>query len=213
MNEKVMNLLREKPLIIPKILFKNYKKMNITEEEFIVLIFLLNLGDKIIYNPEFFSSELNINKYKVMEIINNLFEKKVISIIVEKNIGNKTEEYITFDMLYSKLMNDVIECEENVKIETDVFSTFENEMGRPISPMEYDMIKQWVSDYKKELVIEALKEAVYNGVSNFRYIDKILYEWKKKGINNLDMLLKEKNLYNKRKEQVDYFEYNWLEDE
>lgn len=213
MNEKVMNLLREKPLIIPKILFKNYKKMNITEEEFIVLIFLLNLGDKIIYNPEFFSSELNINKYKVMEIINNLFEKKVISIIVEKNIGNKTEEYITFDMLYSKLMNDVIECEENVKIETDVFSTFENEMGRPISPMEYDMIKQWVSDYKKELVIEALKEAVYNGVSNFRYIDKILYEWKKKGINSLDMLLKEKNLYNKRKEQVDYFEYNWLEDE
>ena len=27
----------------------------------------------------------------------------------------------------------------------------------------------------------ALKEAVYNGVPNLRYIDKILYEWNRKG--------------------------------
>ena len=31
MNNKVIDILKEKPIIIPKVLFKNYKKLNITK--------------------------------------------------------------------------------------------------------------------------------------------------------------------------------------
>ena len=76
------------------------------------------------------------------------------------------------------------------------------------------MIKKWIEEYKYEIIIEALKEAVYNGTTNFRYIDSILSNWKKNGIKNKEELISYKNKYRKsKKEKVDYFEYNWLEDE
>ena len=214
MDEKIITLLQEKPLVIPKIIFKTYKKLNITEEELILLLFMIDSGNKMIYNPEYFTEELGFNKYKVMELINDLYEKKIIDIIVEKNNLNKSEEYITLDLLYHKLVNDILDKQDDVEVDnSDIFSIFENEMGRTISPMEYDMVKGWITDYNKEVVIEALKEAVYNGVNNFRYIDKILFEWRKKGIKTKDDVIKDKNVYRTKKEKVDYFEYNWLEEE
>ncbi len=215
MDNKLLELLQEKPLIVPKIIFNKYKKLNITEEELILLIYMINMGNKVTYNPELFSKELDINKYKVMELINSLFEKQIINVIVEKNSLNKTEEYIVFDLLYNKLIKEIIGVEDKKEeVGNDIFTIFEQELGRTISPMEYDMIKTWVTDYNKEIVIEALKEAVYNGVNSFRYIDKILSEWNKKGIKTKDDVIRDKNNYrNKKKENVDYFEYNWLEEE
>lgn len=214
MDNKLIELLQEKPIIVPKIIFNKYKKLNITEEELILLIYMINVGNKITYNPELFSSELEINKYKIMELINSLFEKQIINIVVEKNSINKTEEYIVFDLLYNKLIKDIIGEEPEEEVSSDIFTIFEQELGRTISPMEYDMIKTWVTDYNKEIVIEALKEAVYNGVNSFRYIDKILIEWHKKGLKTKEDVIKDKNNYrNKKKENVEYFEYNWLEDE
>ena len=215
MDDKLLELLQEKPIVIPKIIFNKYKKLNITEEELILLIYMINIDSKVTYNPELFSKELDINKYKVMELINSLFEKQIINIVVEKNQYNKTEEYIVFDLLYNKLIKEIIGVEEKTEeVGNDIFTIFEQELGRTISPMEYDMIKTWVTDYNKEIVVEALKEAVYNGVNSFRYIDKILSEWNKKGLKTKDDVIKDKNNYrNKKKENVEYFEYNWLEDE
>ena len=215
MDNKLLELLQEKPIVVPKIIFNKYKKLNITEEELILLIYMINVGNKVTYNPELFSNELDINKYKVMELINSLFEKQIINIIVEKNQYNKTEEYIVFDLLYNKLIKEIIGVEEKTEeVGNDIFTIFEQELGRTISPMEYDMIKTWVTNYNKEIVIEALKEAVYNGVNSFRYIDKILSEWNKKGLKTKDDVIRDKNNYrNKKKENVDYFEYNWLEEE
>ena len=36
--------------------------------------------------------------------------------------------------------------------------------------------------YLQLSITSALKEAVINGASNLRYIDKIIYEWTKKGV-------------------------------
>lgn len=216
MNDNLINLIKEKPIIIPKLLFKNYKKLNITDEEFIILIYMMNIDEKITYNPEIFVTDLNIDKYKSMELINNLMEKNIISIKKEKNNSNKMEEYIYLEMLYDKLANLLIK-EETVE-EPDLenlFTTFEKEFGRTISPMEYELIKRWVSDkIPEELIIEALKEAVYNGVSNMRYIEKILDDWQRKSIKTKEDVTKDKNNFkNKKKKEVEVYDYNWLEDE
>ncbi len=215
MNEKIINILKEKPIIIPRILFLKYKDLGLTNDEFILLMFMLDIGDKIEYNPEFIATSLKINKFKVMELINNLFEKKIINIVVEKNKHGKTGEYISMELLYDKIFKELLIEDEPVKeINSDVFTIFEQELGRVITPLEYEMIKKWIEEYKYEIIIEALKEAVYNGTTNFRYIDSILSNWKKNGIKNKEELISYKNKYRKsKKEKVDYFEYNWLEDE
>ena len=71
----------------------------------------------------------------------------------KKNSLNKTEEYIVFDLLYNKLIKEIIGVEEpKEEVGNDIFTIFEQELGRTISPMEYDMIKTWVTNYNKEIV-------------------------------------------------------------
>ncbi len=66
----------------------------------------------------------------------------------------------------------------------DIFSVFEEEFARPITPMERETISQWLDKDKvgETLVMMALREAVFNNKLNFRYIDKILLDWR---TNNL----------------------------
>lgn len=65
------------------------------------------------------------------------------------------------------------------KEERNLFSIFEKEFGRPLSPMELETISGWVDAdrYPDELILLALKEAVFAGKLHFRYIDRILLEW------------------------------------
>lgn len=218
MEEKILDLLKARPIMIPRYLFKNYKRLNITEEELIILIYIIDLGNKVEYNPIYLSKELDMDKYKVMELINNLVEKKIVTMIVEKNSDNKSGEYISLDLFYIKIFNLLIDSnreEEKTTDNSDIFSIFESEFGRTISPMEIEIIKGWTTDgLTHDLIIEALKEATYNGVSNLRYIDKILYEWKKKGFKTKDDIVKDKDNYrNTKKDKKDVFDYNWLDEE
>lgn len=217
MQEKVIDLLKTPPFYIPKVLFTNYKKLNITEEELVILIYILNLGNKIIYNPQIFTDELEMDRYKVMQLLTNLSEKNLINIKVEKNDRGISEEYIYLDVLYKKLFAITLEKQNtNSSLEnTDLFTLFETELGRSLSPMEYEIIKEWTNNnYSDELIKEALKEAIYNNVRNLKYIDRILYTWKTKGIKTKKDIIKDKKKYRKPTSiMTDVFDYNWLEEE
>ena len=94
-------------------------------------------------------------------------------------------------------------------------STFESEFRRPLTGTEFEVIKAWMEKmYNEDLILAALKEAVYNGATNIRYIDTILYEWNKKGLKtkeDVDNYLN--NRYeNKKIDETAVFEYNWLDD-
>ena len=215
MDENIINLLKEKPLYIPKILFKNYKLLNLTEEELIILIYLLNIDTKIVYNPKVIAEELNQDKYKIMQLLNNLNEKNIITIKTEKNELNKTEEYIYLDTIYTKLFNIIIDKKEETNIDnTDIFSLFESELGRTLSAMECEIIKGWLNDNISEVLLkEALKEAVYNDAKSLKYIDRILYTWKQKGIKTKEDIIKDKRNFRNSKKTKEVFDYNWLEED
>ncbi|CAM3127612.1 DnaD domain protein [Paenibacillus lupini] len=71
---------------------------------------------------------------------------------------------------------------------SNIFSVFEQEFGRLLSPMECETITGWVDQdrYQDELIRFALKEAVFAGKLNFRYIDRILIEWSRNRVTNVD---------------------------
>jgi len=211
MDNNVLNLLQDKPIVVPRILFNNYRKLNIEEEELVIIMLIISLGNKIEYNPDIFVQELNLDRRKVMMIINNLKEKNLLDLEMVKN-GRITSEYISLSLLYDKLLNIVIDKkEEDTKIDSSIFSIFEEELGRTLSPMEYEHIKEWVMNIKsEELIKAALKEAVMNGVSNFRYIDTILNEWVKKGYKNKEDILKDRENYRKSKKSIETFDMDWL---
>lgn len=208
--DNLINLLKERPLVAPRILFSNYKKLNITDSELIIIIVLLSFGEKIEFDPEEFSKVISGSKHEVMKLINSLIEKNIISLVIDKTDKRK-HEYITFDLLYEKLFNIIIDKKEETSIDNSVFSVFENELGRMLSPMEYEQIKEWLtSGISPTLITCALKEAVLNGVSNFRYIDSILNDWKKKGYKKKEDITKERETYRSNKKRVEVFDTDWL---
>ena len=211
MEEKVIELIKDKPIVIPRILFSNYRKLNISDPELVIIMILLSLGDKVIYNPEEFAKTSGWKKHEIMEVVNSLVQKNIISFEVEK-IDKKAYEYLSLDLLYEKLFNLVIAPnEEKKKIDTSVFDTFETELGRTLSPMEYEQIKEWItSGNSEEMIIYALREAVLNGVSNLRYIDSILNEWRKKGYKNRSDITRDRETYRSKKGKVSVYDTDWL---
>lgn len=208
--DSIMELLKNKIYQIPQILLFNYKKMGLTELELIILIYLWNDLDNI-YNPKKISNDLGIEIKSVLEAINNLSEKGILKLSIMK-INNVRNEIINLDLLYEKLAF-IIMKKENTGVETSLFETYEKELGRGLTPTEYEIINSWLdSEYSEELILLALKEAVYNGVTNFRYIDRIIFEWHKKGIRTKDDVEKNRKEYKKSKENKDLFDYDWLND-
>ena len=209
--DKIIELLRSNNIQISKTLLFNYKRLNILDNEFIVLIYLIN---EPMYNPKQMGIDLNIPFPEVLEIINSLTEKNILKIELA-NINNIRTEIVNLDLLYDKLAFLIIKKEDKVEKPTSLFDTFEQELGRTLSPMEYEIINGWLSICTEEIILLALKEATYNGVSNFRYIDRIINEWNKKGIKTKEDV--EKNRKNFKKNQnnnknQELFDYDWLND-
>ena len=188
-SSKLIEIFKDGNLVVPIYLLKNYKNFKLELNEFVYLMYLYNRGDNLLFDPNGFSHELNMDLTSVMELTSSLTEKGFITVDVSKNEKGFMEEVVVLDNFYNKLkmyvLDDINKNEEKEKEESTIFEVIEKEFGRTLSSMEYEIIKAWLdSNISEELIREALKEAVLNVVNNLKYIDKILYEWGKKGIKN-----------------------------
>ena len=206
MTGKVIDILKNGNISFPKMLLTNYKKLKITEKELIVLIYLIDDNE---FDPERIATDLNIKPIDVLTVVSSLSKKDIVKLESVTN-NNVCEEYVCLDELYNKLAISLMENETESK-DTTLFDKFEKEFGRTLSPIEYEIIGAWIEgDFSEELILLALKEAIYNGVSNLRYIDKILYEWNKKGIKSKEDIEKEREKFSKKDSKKEVFDYDWL---
>lgn len=219
MKENLKKVLRSKKFVVSDILMKIAYEKKLGLNEFIVLIYLENdLSDN--FEIDLISKTLGISVNDAMEAFNSLMLKGLVSLDSVKGIDRRFNEVVNLDNVYDcvfeELNNEVI-----TEKKEDIFKVFERELGRTISSMELELINGWlVSGTSEEMILGALREAVYNGVSNFRYIDKIIYEWEKKGFKSMDDVNNYlKNRYNEKpkektvlKKEEDILDYDWLDD-
>lgn len=210
-----MNLISSKNIVIPMYIYKILPKLDVDFETFFFLMYLYNLDERIIFNPQKIADEFGITIKEVLLYVDTLSSKKLISFEIIKNDKNVSEEYLSLKYFYDKISLLLMDEEkETTNYDNSIFDLIEKEFGRVLSPIEYEIIKAWhengISD---ELIKEALKEATFNGVSNLRYIDKILYEWQKKGFKNAKDVENNRKKFHKKNDKVEVFEYNWLEDD
>ena len=220
-SSKLIDIFKDGNIVIPKFFIKNYKELKLECEEFMFLMYLYNKGNKFLFDPSMFSEELNLELKDVMNYISILTDKGFIKVEVLKNDKNIMEEVVILDDFYNKLAYLTINEVNNKEVDSNIFEVIEKEFGRTLSPIELEIIKAWLdSNTSEELIREALKEATFNGVSNLRYIDKILYEWGKKGIKSVtdvENLRKNKNKGKSNKDEdvdiSDIVDWNWFDEE
>ena len=203
MMSKITELIKNGSITIPKLLITNYKNLKITEKELILIIYL---SDKDDFDPERISKDLNIKIPDVLKMIDSLSKKDILKIEMTKT--GIVSEKINMDELYNKLALTIIN-EKEEKVST-IYDKIEKEFGRPLSPVEYQIIGAWLDDnYQEEIIEEALKEAIFSDAKSLKYIDRILSNWKSKGIKNKEDIKKTKP----KKTKKEVFEYDWLNEQ
>jgi len=185
----------KKDFIINTNIVKTISNLDITIKEFMLLLYFININNSL--DLKNIKDKIGLDDEDILNTYSSLLTKKLISVSLVKTNG-LSSEVINLDMFYDKLIMNT----KTEEVSTDIYSKFESEFGRVLSPIEYETINRWLSSgVKEDLILSALKEAVVSGACNLRYIDKIIYSWTKKG---------------KSEEKEDYqelFDYDWLGDE
>lgn len=172
-------------LIIETKFIKEILKFDLSLNEFLLLVYFDNAFDSS-FDVNLISKVLLMSEDKIIAAYSNLLEKQLIKVEASKNAEGKMCEKVSLDPLYQEVM---LQDKKQMKKEDkdDIFSTFEKEFGRTLSGTDYEIINAWIDKgFSVEIIKAALKEATYNGVNSLRYIDKILFEWQKKGIQKVE---------------------------
>ena len=186
-----------KDFVINNNIIKNISSLDINLDEFLLILYFINVS--LYLDTEDIKDKLGFNEEKVFNTFSSLLNKKYIEMDVSNKNGEVVEK-IKLDALYDRLAFSV----DNERNNSDIYGFFESELARTLSSYEYDLINKWLENGNSEETIkEALKEAIRNNVRSFKYIDKILYDWSKKGV---------KKRVEEEKTLEEMFEYDWLDD-
>ncbi|EJS61594.1 DNA replication protein DnaD [Bacillus cereus] len=220
-------------IAIPKLLMMHYKKLGLNETEFMVVLHVhtfLESGNSF-PTPSEISERMTITEMKCMEVIQALIQKGFLSLEGGQRSEAMMCESYSLQPLWEKilhfLMDESIEEEQKEKkqLQVNLYTVFEKEFGRPLSPFECETLGMWEDQdqHHPNLIQAALREAVMSGKLNFRYIDRILFEWKKNGIKTVDQAQNQGQKFRanqQRAQQMTKQEtkftgkvpfYNWLE--
>ncbi|MGI1768018.1 DnaD domain-containing protein [Streptococcus uberis] len=84
----------------------------------------------------------------------------------------------------------------------DLYQAFEQETGKPLSPMQIEELKYMLDDYKPDLILEALREAASQGKANFAYIQAILKRWRQDNLMTVELVRNAKAARERQKQGV-----------
>lgn len=190
------SVFESKDFVINSNIVKCISNIDITLDEFLLILYFINVSPLL--DTDDIKNKLGFDDEKAFNTFSSLLNKKYIEMIVDNKNGEVIES-VKLDPLYDRLaLNKKTESKS-----TDIFALFESELGRTLSSFEYELINKWLdSGVSENTIKEALKEAILNNVRNFKYIDKIIYEWSKNGVKKR----------NKEEKELDMFDYDWLDD-
>ncbi|WP_165620322.1 DnaD domain-containing protein [Streptococcus equi] len=188
-------------LVLPTALLFHYKDIFKSSDDFLVwqFFYLQNTTrlDELV--PSQIANALGKSVAEVNKAISSLtsqglLDMKTIELAGEiEIIFDASPVLVTLDQLLARDEKSELE-QQNINQLKLLVDEFERELGRFLSPMELEDLEKTVHDDQTDLdlVREALREAVFNGKTNWKYIQAILRNWRKEGITSLRQLEEKK---------------------
>ncbi len=211
MNEVVFNTLKGKDFVVKNFLIKVATELKLSLNETLLLIYFMNQEEPTL-NIQNITANIYLTEDEIMEAFTRLMGINLISVEVIKMKDGTRTEIISLDNIIKHATSEITKKHQDNQ-KQNLFETFEEEFGRGLSPMEYELINDWLNQgIEEDLIIQALKEATYNGAKNLRYISKILIAWQQKGYKNKEDINKSQKEENNDELLKDLFDYNWLDD-
>lgn len=222
MKEKQISDILLNQISIPNKLLSSYVKIGLDEADVMLLIQIHRFLQMNIEfpTPSQIANQLTLSEEQCATKLRDLFQRNFLEIKEFKNEQGQMSEAYSLEPLWQRLLvkqEDRIDENEEGKL----FIMFEKEFGRPLSPFEIDTINIWLDEdeLKPKIITSALREAVLMGKLNFKYIDRILREWKRKGVKSVEQAQQASESFRKgqvvktyKQEKRDTSVYfNWLD--
>lgn len=188
---------------VSALLLRSYRQLNLSDTEAMLLLQLMLFREaEGIEFPtmEQLAERTGSTTRAIEQIIGRLMKEGFLTIDerIDPMTGIQSEQYNWSGWLLKAAEWAADEKRESRRAERrtvkrasdpgNIFAIFEQEFGRLLSPMECETITGWLDEdrYADELIRFALKEAVFAGKLSFRYIDRILIEWSRNRVTNVD---------------------------
>ena len=183
-------------LVLPNDLLFNFHKIFDNSDDFLVwqFFYLKNTTSIEEISPNQIAESIGKSVAEVNRSMSNLTEKGLLQY---KTIVLNGEIEAVFDALPALERLDEIVGSHSTTVQTvpqnvlkDLVETFQQELGRLLTPFEIEDLTKTIQDDKTnpELVIAALREAVFNGKANWKYIQAILRNWRREGITTVSQV-------------------------
>lgn len=180
---------------VPNILLEYYPQFGLDEKEVLFLLELLRLKSRGV--------ELSIKEVVANSHYNEEDVPMILARLVEDGfVAVSRRGEISLSAFFEKIreawgwrearnQNRAMEQEQTQIVDQEfsaIYLKFQDEMGRPLSSIEGEQIKDWFTGLSMtgEMIYEALKKAVLLDKRNFQYINKILLDWHGKGYKTLE---------------------------
>ena len=183
-------------LVLPNDLLFHFHKIFDNSDDFLVwqFFYLQNTTSIEEISPNQIAESIGKSVAEVNRSMSNLTEKGLLQY---KTIVLNGEIEAVFDALPALERLDEIVVSHSTTVQTvpqnvlkDLVETFQQELGRLLTPFEIEDLTKTIQDDKTnpELVIAALREAVFNGKANWKYIQAILRNWRREGITTVSQV-------------------------
>ena len=189
--------LKTRPIVIRKELLDHYNELGLNETELVILIKLLHASETSNKQPSIETLQQTnpaLDSREITSIIQTLIQHDLLELNVNKDEEGKFTEYMNLDQFYDRLSEIMqqmnvkqVEHESELEFNT-LFQKIEQAFGRPLSPYEIETLNQWLDIDKHDLSViqAALNEAESQNKMSFKYIDRILLNWKKNNVKTIE---------------------------
>lgn len=191
-DEKLQRWIEQGTVQMSQLFFRKYKQLQIEDVEamFIMQLVAFQTEGQPFPTPQDFADRMHMSANDVTLIVQKLMQYGFLQIKKSQDVLGVYYETYSLMPLWLRLAEaevQKVEREEEQVAEGELFKMFEQEFGRFLSPMEVETISKWLDeDEHTPIIIQAaLREAVIAQKVSLRYIDRILFEWKKKNVQSL----------------------------
>lgn len=188
--------LKTRPVVIRRELLDHYSELGLDEQDLIILIKLIYASEKSNKQPsiELLQKGSNMQPREVTAVIQNLIQRELLELNVNKDEEGRFTEYMNLDPFYEKLSQLLKKETMTTNVQSDkekfktLFQMIEQTFARPLSPYEIETLNQWidVDQHDIDIIQAALDEANSQNKLSFKYMDRILLNWKKNNVKTID---------------------------
>ena len=174
-------------LVLPSALYFHFQEIFSSSEDFLVWQFFY------LQNTTALAESIGKTVSEVNRIMSHLTEQGLLQYkTIELNgeieaIFDASPALEKLDELLGANLSQQPTTKVSQNVLKDLVETFQQDLGRLLTPFEIEDLTKTIQEDKTnpDLVKAALREAVFNGKANWKYIQAILRNWRREGITTL----------------------------